>query len=115
MRVSIREAKYHLESLLNDRKTLSKQLKELTERVQDDTDGPPMKKLAWIAANGDRSESSFQTIEMEKEMKQLEVDIAGRNAQISDLQQKIIDADHGKILLGVTSCGTASLQTQFIS
>ncbi|KAJ8303172.1 hypothetical protein KUTeg_019568 [Tegillarca granosa] len=41
VRISIREAKYHLESLLNDRKILSGQLKEVKEKL--DTSGTPLK------------------------------------------------------------------------
>ncbi|KAK3099287.1 hypothetical protein FSP39_002071 [Pinctada imbricata] len=98
MRVSIREAKYHLESLLNDRKTLCGQLNNLKDQIYEESNGPPMKKLAWMAENGDRSESSFQTLETEKQIKELEIEVAARNVQISDLQQKIMDADQGIVL-----------------
>ncbi|XP_061164849.1 chromosome-associated kinesin KIF4-like [Saccostrea echinata] len=100
VRISIREAKYHLESLLNDRKEIAKQIKELKERLEDETDGPPIKKLAWLAENGDKTEVSFEVDKMNKELKVLEGEMVLRNAQISELQQKIVDADQdikGKI------------------
>lgn len=90
VRISIREAKYHLESLLNDRKILSGQLKEVKEKL--DTSGPPLKKIA-VNYHGDLSEVSIEEEEMKKQIKTLEEEISIRNIQITDLQQKIVDAD----------------------
>lgn len=100
VRISIREAKYHLERLLSDRKDIAKQIKDLKEKVEDETDGPPIKKLAWLAENGDKTEVSFEVDKMNKEIVTLEGEMVLRNAQISELQQKIVDADQdikGKI------------------
>ncbi|XP_048775989.2 chromosome-associated kinesin KIF4-like isoform X2 [Ostrea edulis] len=100
VRISIREAKYHLERLLNDRKEISKQIKELKEKVEDESDGPPIKKLAWLAENGDKTEVSFEVDKINKQIVSLQGEMVVRNAQISELQQKIVDADQdikGKI------------------
>ncbi|XP_078326177.1 chromosome-associated kinesin KIF4-like isoform X2 [Crassostrea virginica] len=100
VRISIREAKYHLERLLSDRKEIAKQIKDLKEKIQDESDGPPIKKLAWLAENGDKTEVSFEVDKMNKEITTLEGEMVLRNAQISELQQKIVDADQdikGKI------------------
>lgn len=96
VRISIREAKYHLERLLSDRKDIAKQIKDLKEKVEDETDGPPIKKLAWLAENGDKTEVSFEVDKMNKEIVTLEGEMVLRNAQISELQQKIVDADQGR-------------------
>lgn len=96
VRISIREAKYHLERLLSDRKDIAKQIKDLKEKIEDETDGPPIKKLAWLAENGDKTEVSFEVDKMNKEIATLEGEMVLRNAQISELQQKIVDADQGR-------------------
>ncbi|XP_069130864.1 chromosome-associated kinesin KIF4A-like [Argopecten irradians] len=90
IRVSIREAKYHLESLLNDRKTLSEQLRQLKVKIGEE---PPKKKFAWEDSNCYRVEGSFEEETTKKEIQVVEQEINLRNAQISDLQQKIVDAD----------------------
>ncbi|XP_033632006.1 chromosome-associated kinesin KIF4-like [Asterias rubens] len=83
--VSVNEAKRHLGSLLADRKTLSQQLHQLQQETEDQ---PPQKKLATPTKAVDVHDRDItqriKDLEMEREM---------RNVQISDLQQKIVDAD----------------------
>jgi kinesin family protein 4/21/27 len=102
VRISIREAKYHLERLLSDRKEIAKQIKELQEKVHDQSDGPPIKKLAWLAENGDKTEVSFEQDKMKQDIASLQGEMVMRNAQISELQQKIVDADQGWFFAIVT-------------
>lgn len=90
VRVSIREAKYHLDQLLNDRKDMVVRLKDLKDRI--DEDAPPAKKLAWIK-EGKLDSSSFEMENVRKEISDLQNQVDQRNAQITDLQQKIVDAD----------------------
>lgn len=85
-----------MERLLSDRKDIAKQIKDLKEKIEDETDGPPIKKLAWLAENGDKTEVSFEVDKMNKEIATLEGEMVLRNAQISELQQKIVDADQGR-------------------
>ncbi|XP_071502973.1 chromosome-associated kinesin KIF4A-like [Diadema antillarum] len=75
--VSVNEAKRHLGSLLNDRKLLSKDIRELESG---DMTQPACKKLKGKSVTARLTE--------------LNSEIELRNAQISDLQQKIMDADH---------------------
>ncbi|KAL5011365.1 hypothetical protein ScPMuIL_009916 [Solemya velum] len=89
VRVGIREAKYHLESLLADRKYQNEQLKQLNDKLDESL---PFKKMA-LQAEGRKSEVSFEEEEMRTQIKSLEQDIDLRNAQITDIQQKIMDAD----------------------
>ncbi|XP_071950999.1 chromosome-associated kinesin KIF4A-like [Antedon mediterranea] len=76
--VSINEAKRHLASLIADRKTITKQLADLNEV-------PPNKKSK--DTDGSKSDSE------NPDKSSLKEDLVLRNAQISDLQQKIVDAD----------------------
>ncbi|OWF43762.1 chromosome-associated kinesin KIF4A-like [Mizuhopecten yessoensis] len=90
IRVSIREAKYHLESLLTDRKTLTEQLRQLKVKIGEE---PPKKKFAWENSDCYRVEGSFEEESTKNQIQVVEQEINLRNAQISDLQQKIVDAD----------------------
>ncbi|XP_063414423.1 chromosome-associated kinesin KIF4-like isoform X3 [Mytilus trossulus] len=90
VRVSIREAKYHLNRLLSDRKEMVMTLKDLKDRI--DEDAPPTKKLAWIK-DGKLDSSSFEVENVKKQIEEVQQQIDERNAQITDLQQKVVDAD----------------------
>ncbi|XP_022086353.1 chromosome-associated kinesin KIF4A-like [Acanthaster planci] len=82
--VSVNEAKRHLGSLLNDRKVLSQQLHTL----QQENEEPPQKKFASPSKAVD-----IHNQDTGKRIKNLQDELELRNAQISDLQQKIVDAD----------------------
>ncbi|XP_054756101.2 chromosome-associated kinesin KIF4-like [Lytechinus pictus] len=72
VRVSVNEAKRHLASLLNDRKTLSQEIRRREATQQDDSQEP-------------KGKPALDELRSEMEL---------RSAQISDLQQKIMDADN---------------------
>ncbi|XP_033098919.1 chromosome-associated kinesin KIF4-like [Anneissia japonica] len=80
VQVSINEAKRHLASLITDRKSITKQLADLKSKGV-----PPHKKSK--GSDGGNVEN------MHPNEKALQDDLQVRNAQISDLQQKIVDAD----------------------
>ncbi|CAG2213204.1 KIF4 [Mytilus edulis] len=90
VRVSIREAKYHLNRLLSDRKEMVMTLNDLKDRI--DEDAPPTKKLAWIK-DGKLDSTSFEVENVKKQIEEVQQQIDERNAQITDLQQKVVDAD----------------------
>ncbi|XP_038063245.1 chromosome-associated kinesin KIF4A-like [Patiria miniata] len=83
--VSVNEAKRHLGSLLADRKILSQQLHQLQ---QENEDQPPQKKFA-----SPTKAVSVHDRDADKRIRELKGELELRNAQISDLQQKIVDAD----------------------
>ncbi|XP_076467729.1 chromosome-associated kinesin KIF4A-like isoform X3 [Babylonia areolata] len=89
VRVSLREARYHMTSLMADRKELKQQQRELQEKL----DGPFCKIFTWMDDSGTRSEKSFEKEELKRDMEELTTQIELRNIQIQDLQQKICDAD----------------------
>ena len=72
--VSVKEAKQSREQLIKDRTTLNKQLTDLK------------RKQRVTMTNAEREE-------MSKKIAELEEDMALRNAQISELQKQIMDAD----------------------
>ncbi|XP_041359286.1 chromosome-associated kinesin KIF4A-like isoform X2 [Gigantopelta aegis] len=76
VRVGISEAKYHLSSLLSDRKLLTSQVTALKS-----------------AQKNSMEDKSFDEKQQQKEIKTLENEIELRNVQIADIQQKIVDAD----------------------
>ncbi|XP_070197100.1 chromosome-associated kinesin KIF4-like isoform X2 [Littorina saxatilis] len=90
VRVSLREARYHMTSLMADRKELSQQKRQLQGKLGE---GPCAKKYAWMDDSGARSEKSFEEEEIREQIEVLNTDIELRNIQIQDLQQKICDAD----------------------
>ncbi|XP_069689320.1 chromosome-associated kinesin KIF4A isoform X2 [Periplaneta americana] len=73
--ISTVAAERTLEQLLEDRATLHEQLELLKARLEQD-DGSPTDRLT-----------------MDQDIKQLNEDLELRNAQIADLQQKILDSD----------------------
>lgn len=90
VRVSLREARHHMESLIADRKELSSQMRGLKEKIGEVS---PSKKYLWLDDSGSREERSFEEEEVRKQIDQLATEIELRNIQIQDLQQKICDAD----------------------
>ncbi|XP_025088015.1 chromosome-associated kinesin KIF4-like [Pomacea canaliculata] len=90
VRVSLREARYHMEALMADRKELSQQMRHLKERIGE---ASPSKKYLWMDDSGSRGEKSFEEEEIRKQIEVLATEIELRNVQIQDLQQKICDAD----------------------
>ncbi|KAH9489789.1 Chromosome-associated kinesin kif4a [Bulinus truncatus] len=90
VKVSIREAQYHLAQLMEDRKNLTERLQLLRDQLED---GPLSKKFSWLGDNGDPQEISFEEKEINKQITSTELDVELINAHIQELQQKIVDAD----------------------
>ncbi|XP_013419740.1 chromosome-associated kinesin KIF4A [Lingula anatina] len=112
--VSLREAQHHLQSLMNDRKELTKQLSDLKDKL---LNGPPKKKYAWGGAGDTKESSDEDKEEIKKQIRTLEQDLELRNAQIADLQQKIVDAEDGfrsKNLESIVSLGQAKTGMNYL-
>ncbi|CAL1536848.1 unnamed protein product [Lymnaea stagnalis] len=90
LKATIKEAQYHLTQLMEERKVLTERLQQLGDQLED---GPISKKFSWLGENGDQGEISFEEREIKKQMTSIELDIELINAQIQELQQKIVDAD----------------------
>ncbi|KAF6090711.1 kinesin family member 4A [Phyllostomus discolor] len=91
--VSTEEAKRHLNDLLEDRKILAKDLAELKEKQESGENLPPKLRrrtfsLAQLPGQVSDSEDSIT-----KQIESLETEMELRNAQIADLQQKLLDAE----------------------
>ncbi|KAM4878385.1 chromosome-associated kinesin KIF4A [Sylvia borin] len=87
--VSIEEARKHLADLLEDRKVLAENLRELKE-MKDAGENPPPKirrRTFYI--------SDMATLSLSKQIESLQTEMEFRSAQIADLQQKLMDADSG--------------------
>ncbi|XP_019629575.1 PREDICTED: chromosome-associated kinesin KIF4A-like [Branchiostoma belcheri] len=88
--VSVGEARRHLDSLLMDRRAYSLQLQQLRQKLEESQ--PPRKR----SRSGSESEGEGGQAwreQIHQQVEQLEQDIQCRNAQIADLQQKLVDAD----------------------
>ncbi|XP_007441167.1 chromosome-associated kinesin KIF4A isoform X1 [Python bivittatus] len=88
--VSIEEARHHLNDLLDDRKTLAKEIALLKEKQEAGENLPTKYKrrtFSYKAAEIDHSIS--------KQIESLETEMELRSAQIADLQQKLLDAETG--------------------
>ncbi|XP_034262464.1 chromosome-associated kinesin KIF4A [Pantherophis guttatus] len=88
--VSIEEARHHLNDLLDDRKTLAKEIALLKEK-QEAGEVLPSKYR--------RRTFSYKSMEINhsitKQIESLETEMELRSAQIADLQQKLLDAETG--------------------
>ncbi|XP_076328454.1 kinesin-like protein 3A isoform X2 [Tachypleus tridentatus] len=88
--VSSKEAEHHLQNLIDDRKTISEELSQV--KIQLDKEEPPTKKRV----SDDHQEPEASDSEKRgvlSRIKSLENELELHNIQISDLQQKILDAD----------------------
>ncbi|XP_067121658.1 chromosome-associated kinesin KIF4 [Centruroides vittatus] len=77
--VSSKEADHHLQNILEDRKSISEQLNNLKNQVQ---------QMKQQKTNDDPD-----VINQQQQINQLQQDLDLRNAQIADLQQRILDVD----------------------
>ncbi|KAG8123773.1 hypothetical protein E2320_019158, partial [Naja naja] len=88
--MSIEEAQHHLNNLLDDQKTLAKEIALLKEK-QEAGEVLPSKYRRYTV--------SYQSLEIShsitKQIKSLEIEMELRNTQIADLQQKLLDAKTG--------------------
>ncbi|KAG8141036.1 hypothetical protein E2320_003647 [Naja naja] len=88
--VSIEEAQHHLNHLLDDRKTLAKEIALLKEK-QKAGEVLPSKYRRRTSSHGSLEINHSVT----KQIESLETEMELRSAQIADLQQKLLDAETG--------------------
>ena len=92
--VSANEARRALKEIIEDRKTLSQEISALKSRLQEKMDEPSCKRVSL--GGGEHSSSENDEIpKIRKQIQTLEIDLEVRSSQITDLQQKIIDAEQG--------------------
>ncbi|KAM3822618.1 chromosome-associated kinesin KIF4A [Vipera latastei] len=88
--VSIEEARHHLNDLLDDRRTLAKEIALLKEKHEAGEVLPSKYR---------RRTFSYKSMEINhsisKQIESLETEMELRSAQIADLQQKLLDAESG--------------------
>ncbi|KAM6381176.1 chromosome-associated kinesin KIF4A isoform 1-T1 [Pluvialis apricaria] len=90
--VSTEEARWHLSDLLEDRKILSHELFQLKEK-KEAGENPPLKLRRRTYSLTDLQASEMD-ISISKQIESLETEMELRNAQIADLQQKVLDAEN---------------------
>ncbi|RUS72535.1 hypothetical protein EGW08_019702 [Elysia chlorotica] len=90
VKVSMIEAQYHLDQLMEDRKQLTQHLNELRTELEQ---GPLTEKFSWLGENGDEDDINQEEKGIKKHITTTEINIELINAQIQELQQKIVDAD----------------------
>ncbi|CAB4003694.1 Hypothetical predicted protein, partial [Paramuricea clavata] len=92
--VSANEARRALKEIIEDRKTLSQQISVLNTRLQEKMDEPSSKRVS-LGGGEHTSPESNEISKTRKQIHTLEIDLVVRSSQITDLQQKIIDAEQG--------------------
>ncbi|ELT97938.1 hypothetical protein CAPTEDRAFT_222146, partial [Capitella teleta] len=90
--VSVEEVKRHKQRFLVDRKELTQHLQELRSQL-DEALGPGASKRRTLNDSSSKDVESKEVEELRLEIKRYESDIELRTAQISDLQQKLLDVD----------------------
>ncbi|XP_063157696.1 chromosome-associated kinesin KIF4A isoform X2 [Candoia aspera] len=88
--VSIEEARRHLDDLLDDRKTLAKEIALLKEKQETGENLPSKYKRRTFSYKAVEANHSIG-----KQIESLETEMELRSAQIADLQQKLLDAETG--------------------
>ncbi|CAO2623562.1 Chromosome-associated kinesin KIF4 [Lemmus lemmus] len=91
--VSTEEAKRHLNDLLEDRKILAQDVAQLKERKQSEENPPPKLRRRTFSRDEVRSQDSEVEDCIAKKIESRETELELRNAQIADLQQKLLDAE----------------------
>ncbi|XP_032093213.1 chromosome-associated kinesin KIF4A [Thamnophis elegans] len=86
--VSIEEARHHLNDLLDDRKTLAKEIALLKEKQEAGEVLPSKYRRRTFSYKSMEINSSIT-----KQVESLETEMELRSAQIADLQQKLLDAE----------------------
>ncbi|XP_028824462.1 kinesin family member 4 [Denticeps clupeoides] len=91
--VSTEEARRHLHSLLDDRKMLAEEITQLRQQMEsgERTTAKIRRRTMTILELESRSELEES---ISKQVENLETEMGLRNAQIADLQQKVLDADN---------------------
>ncbi|XP_049975617.1 chromosome-associated kinesin KIF4A isoform X3 [Alexandromys fortis] len=91
--VSTEEAKRHLNDLLEDRKILAQDVAQLKEKQQFEENPPPKLRRRTFSRDEVRSQDSEAEDCIAKKIESRETELELRNAQIADLQQKLLDAE----------------------
>ncbi|XP_075813209.1 chromosome-associated kinesin KIF4A isoform X4 [Microtus pennsylvanicus] len=91
--VSTEEAKRHLNDLLEDRKILAQDVAQLKEKKQFEENPPPKLRRRTFSLDEVRSQDSEAEDCIAKKIESRETELELRNAQIADLQQKLLDAE----------------------
>ncbi|XP_057615988.1 chromosome-associated kinesin KIF4A isoform X1 [Chionomys nivalis] len=91
--VSTEEAKRHLNDLLEDRKILAQDVAQLKEKKQFEENPPPKLRRRTFSRDEVRSQDSEAEDCIAKKIESRETELELRNAQIADLQQKLLDAE----------------------
>ncbi|CAO2640691.1 Chromosome-associated kinesin KIF4 [Lemmus lemmus] len=91
--VSTEEAKRHLNDLLEDRKILAQDVAQLKEQKQSEDNPPPKLRRRTFSRDEVRSRDSETEGCIAKKIESRETELELRNAQIADIQQKLLDAE----------------------
>ncbi|XP_038188849.1 LOW QUALITY PROTEIN: chromosome-associated kinesin KIF4-like [Arvicola amphibius] len=91
--VSTEEAKRHLNDLLEDRKILAQDVAQLKEKKQSEENPPPKLRRHTFSRDEVRRQDSETEDCIAKKIESRETELELRNAQIADLQQKLLDAE----------------------
>nr|XP_048291420.1 chromosome-associated kinesin KIF4-like [Myodes glareolus] len=91
--VSTEEAKRHLNDLLEDRKILAQDVAQLKEKQQSEENPPPKLRRRTFSRGEVRSRDLETEDCIAKKIESRETELELRNAQIADLQQKLLDAE----------------------
>ncbi|XP_066195028.1 chromosome-associated kinesin KIF4-like [Sylvia atricapilla] len=89
--VSIEEARKHLADLLENRKVLAEQIRELKDMNSAGINPPAkIRRLTYCVSD---METREMDLSFSKQIESLQTEMDFRSAQIADLQQKLMDAD----------------------
>nr|XP_015206544.1 PREDICTED: chromosome-associated kinesin KIF4A [Lepisosteus oculatus] len=91
--VSTEEARRHLRDLLEDRKILAEEISQLKQQMEAG-ERPAAKVRRRTFTTAELANQGELEASLGKQVENLETEMALRSAQIADLQQKVLDADH---------------------
>ncbi|KAK2116214.1 Chromosome-associated kinesin kif4a [Saguinus oedipus] len=91
--VSTEEAKRHLNDLLEDRKILAQDVAQLKGKKESGENPPPKLRRCTFSLTEVHAQVSESEDSITKQIESLETEMEFRNAQIADLQQKLLDAE----------------------
>uniref|UniRef100_A0A8C7YJH3 Kinesin family member 4 n=1 Tax=Oryzias sinensis TaxID=183150 RepID=A0A8C7YJH3_9TELE len=121
--VSTEEARRHLSDLLEDRKVLAEEITHLKQQIEAGEKPAPKIRRRTLIISELESQGALET-PLTKQVENLETEMGLRNAQIADLQQKVLAAD-GEVRLkqridGITSivdakCALRLLMSELVS
>ncbi|KAJ8337923.1 hypothetical protein SKAU_G00368890 [Synaphobranchus kaupii] len=90
--VSTEEARRHLQDLLEDRKILAEEISQLKDKMEaGEQPAAKVRRRTFTIAELESPEE--QEVSLGKQVLNLEMEMELRSAQITDLQQKVLDAD----------------------